>query len=67
MGKLFDIAISFAMENEELADTVYHYLKAEGHPMLLVRQSRARRCPPEQQHFKRRKSNCMINILVYGM
>lgn len=30
MEKLFDIAISFAMENEELADTVYHYLKAEG-------------------------------------
>lgn len=30
MGKLFDVAISFAMENEELADTVYHYLKAEG-------------------------------------
>ena len=48
MGKLFDVAISFAMENEELADTVYHYLKAEGHPMLLVRQSRARRCPLEQ-------------------
>lgn len=30
MRKLFDVAISFAMENEELADTVYHYLKAEG-------------------------------------
>lgn len=30
MGKLFDVAISFAMENQELADTVYHYLKAEG-------------------------------------
>lgn len=30
MEKLFDVAISFAMENEELADTVYHYLKAEG-------------------------------------
>ena len=30
MGKLFDIAISFAMENVKLADTVYHYLKAEG-------------------------------------
>lgn len=30
MKKLFDVAISFAMENEELADTVYHYLKAEG-------------------------------------
>ncbi len=30
MGKLFDVAISFAMENEELAETVYHYLKAEG-------------------------------------
>lgn len=30
MGKLFDVAISFAMENEGLADTVYHYLKAEG-------------------------------------
>lgn len=30
MEKLFDIAISFAMENEKLADTVYHYLKAEG-------------------------------------
>ena len=25
-----DIAISFATENEELAETVYHYLKAEG-------------------------------------
>lgn len=30
MGKVFDVAISFAMENEELADTVYHYLRAEG-------------------------------------
>lgn len=30
MDKLFDIAISFATENEELAETVYHYLKAEG-------------------------------------
>lgn len=30
MRKLFDVAISFAMEDEELADTVYHYLKAEG-------------------------------------
>lgn len=30
MEKLFDVAISFAMENEELANTVYHYLKAEG-------------------------------------
>ncbi len=30
MGKLFDVAISFAMENEELANTLYHYLKAEG-------------------------------------
>ena len=30
MGKLFDVAISFAMENVQLADTVYHYLKAEG-------------------------------------
>ncbi len=30
MNKLFDIAISFATENEELAETVYHYLKAEG-------------------------------------
>lgn len=30
MGKLYDVAISFAMENEKLADTVYHYLKAEG-------------------------------------
>lgn len=30
MEKLFDVAISFAMENEELADTVYHYLKTEG-------------------------------------
>ncbi len=30
MNKLFDIAISFATENEELAKTVYHYLKAEG-------------------------------------
>lgn len=30
MRKLFDVAISFATENEELADTVYHYLKAEG-------------------------------------
>lgn len=30
MERLFDVAISFAMENEELADTVYHYLKAEG-------------------------------------
>ena len=30
MSRLFDVAISFAMENEELADTIYHYLKAEG-------------------------------------
>lgn len=30
MRKLFDIAISFATENKELADTVYHYLKVEG-------------------------------------
>lgn len=30
MGKSFDVAISFAMENKELAETVYHYLKAEG-------------------------------------
>lgn len=30
MEKQFDVAISFAMENQELADTVYHYLKAEG-------------------------------------
>lgn len=29
MEKLFDIALSFAMENQELADAVYHYLKAE--------------------------------------
>lgn len=26
MGKLFDVAISFATENEELADTVYHFI-----------------------------------------
>lgn len=30
MEKPFDVAISFAMENEELADTIYHYLKANG-------------------------------------
>ena len=30
MEKTFDIAISFATENEELAETVYHYLRAEG-------------------------------------
>lgn len=29
MGKLFDVAISYAMENEEIAETVYHYLKAK--------------------------------------
>lgn len=30
MNKLFDVAISFAMENQDLAEKVYHYLKAEG-------------------------------------
>lgn len=30
MEKLIDVAISFAMENKDLAETVYHYLKAEG-------------------------------------
>ncbi len=29
MEKTFDIAISFATENEELAETVYHYLNLD--------------------------------------
>lgn len=29
MDKLFDVAISFATENKELADTIYRYLRAE--------------------------------------
>lgn len=30
MEKLIDVAISFAMENKDLAEKVYHYLRAEG-------------------------------------
>ncbi len=30
MGKVFDIALSFATEDQALVEDVYHYLKAEG-------------------------------------
>lgn len=54
MNHQFDIALSFATENQPLADTVYHYLKAKGLRVFFAPS-------PEGQEFIQN----LMEILIY--
>ena len=41
MEKRFDIALSFAMQEKELVERVYHYLRAEGYSVFFAPSSEA--------------------------
>lgn len=58
MEKSYDVAISFAMENEKLADTVYHYLKAEGLSVFFA---------PECQNVLSGENQREIFYRIFGM
>lgn len=59
MNHQFDIALSFATENQPLADTVYHYLKAKGLRVFFAPS-------PEGQVFLSGKNQREVFYQIFG-
>lgn len=59
MKHQFDIALSFATENQPLADTVYHYLKAKGLRVFFAPS-------PEGQVFLSGKNQREVFYQIFG-
>lgn len=60
MGKVFDIALSFATEDQVLVENVYHYMKAEGFSVFFAPS-------PEGQALLSGKNQREIFYQIFGL